>query len=236
MRIAIIADIHGNLVALNAVLHDLSQQSTVNAIVIAGDLCLNGPCPRQVLDTVQGLQCPVIQGNVDVDVVTVAPKGAKKRSIIEWTRQQIGSAGIDYLASLPKEHLITNPDGTDLLVVHANPLDLQQAIFPTTPESMLEHLLGELPSTIGALAFGHLHITYTRRWRHLFLVDVGSCGLSRDQDQRAAYAILSWQDNAWQAEHRRIAYDIEAVVQQLRTCGMPHFEKRIKVLTEASYT
>lgn len=236
MRIAILADIHGNQVALNAVLHDISQQPPVDSIVIAGDLCLNGPCPRQVLDTIQGLHCPVIQGNVDVDVVTVAPKGTKKRNIIEWTRQQIGQAGIDYLAALPKQHLVSNPDGCDLLIVHANPLDQQQAIFPTAPESMLEHLLGHLPQTIGAIAFGHLHITYARRWRHLFIVDVGSCGLPRDQDQRAAYAILSWQNNTWQAEHRRVAYDIEAVVEQLRTCGMPHFEKRIKVLTEASYT
>ena len=236
MRVAILSDIHGNQIALNSVLQDLSEQAPVDSIVIAGDLCLNGPCPRQVLDTIQGLQCPVIQGNVDVDVVTIAPKSTKKRNIIEWTRQQIGQAGIDYLASLPKEHLVANPAGSDLLVVHANPLDQQQAIFPEAPESMLEHLLGQLPPTIGAIAFGHLHITYTRRWRHLFMVDVGSCGLPRDQNQHAAYAILSWQDNTWQAEHRRVAYDLESVVQQLRTCGMPHAEKRIKVLSEASYT
>lgn len=236
MRVAILSDIHGNLIALNSVLQDLSQQPPVDAIVIAGDLCLNGPCPRQVLDTIQGLQCPVIQGNVDVDVVTIAPKSTKKRNIIEWTRQQIGQAGIDYLASLPRQHLVANPEGSDLLVVHANPLDQQQAIFPDAPDSMLEHLLGQLPPTIGAIAFGHLHITYTRHWRHRLLVDVGSCGLPRDQNQHASYAILAWQDNTWQAEHRRVAYDLETVVQQLRTCGMPHAEKRIKVLTEASYT
>src|SRR5438270_13192943 len=92
MRVAILADIHGNQIALNSVLQDLSQQPPVDSIVIAGDLCLNGPCPRQVLDTIQGLQCPVIQGNVDVDVVTIAPKSTKKRNIIAWTRQQIGQA------------------------------------------------------------------------------------------------------------------------------------------------
>jgi len=83
MRVAIISDIHGNQIALEAVLEDLSQQPAVDHLVIAGDLCLNGPCPKQVLDTVQRLDCPVIQGNVDAEVVNQAPeKGPKKRTTV----------------------------------------------------------------------------------------------------------------------------------------------------------
>jgi predicted phosphodiesterase len=182
------------------------------------------------------MRFPVIQGNVDVDVVTQASKGPKKRSIITWTREEIGQEGIDYLASLPEHYLVNNPDGSDLLVVHANPLDMEQAIFPTTPDSMLEHLLGGLEPTIGALAFGHLHIAYTRRWKHLLLADAGSCGLPRDGDLRASYCILAWEDHVWQAENRRIAYDVKAVVKQMKSCGMPNVEKRIKILLEANYS
>ena len=65
MRVAVISDIHGNQIALEAVLEDLSQQAPVDHTIIAGDLCLNGPCPAQVLDIVRGLNCPVIQGNVE---------------------------------------------------------------------------------------------------------------------------------------------------------------------------
>lgn len=236
MRVAILSDIHGNQVALEAVLQDLAQQPAVDQIVIAGDLCLNGPSPRQVLDTIQGLRCPVIQGNVDVDVVTQSPKkGSKKRSIVDWTREQIGPEGIAYLEALPFSHLVANPDGTDLLVVHANPLNQEEAIFPSAPDSMLEHLLVELPTNIGVLAFGHLHVTYARQWRHLLLFDAGSCGLPRDEDLRAAYGILTWQDGTWQGEHRRVEYDVSLVVKQLRNCGMPNIEKRIRILTEAKY-
>ena len=236
MRIAIISDIHGNQVALNAVLEDLASQSSVDHLVVAGDLCLNGPCPREVLEIVQGLHCPVIQGNVDAEVVTAAPSaGAKKRSTAAWTREQIGPAGIQYLASLPLSHRISNLDGSDLLVVHANPLNLEDAIFPNASDSTLENLLGGLEPTIGALAFGHLHIAYTRRWRHLLLVDVGSCGLPRDDDHRASYAIINWQENAWEAEIHRVVYDVQAVVKQIKASGMPNPEKRVKVLLEARY-
>jgi len=220
MRIAVIADIHGNQLALEAVLEDLSHQPAVDQLVIAGDLCLNGPCPREVLDTVQKLNCPVIQGNVDLEVVNEAPeKGAKKRTTVAWTREQI----------------VANPAGSDLLIVHANPLNLEDAIFPNAPDSTLAYLLGGIDHNVGALAFGHLHIAYTRRWRHLLLADVASCGLPRDEDLRAAYGILSWQDTAWDAEIRRVAYDVKAMVKQIKTCGMPNVEKRVKTLLEARY-
>ena len=236
MRIAIISDIHGNQIALEAVLQDLHHQPSVDHLVIAGDLCLNGPCPREVLEIVQGLNCVVLQGNVDLEVVTQAPdKGAKKRNTAAWTREQIGQAGIDYLASLPHSHRIENSQGSDLLIVHANPLNLEDAIFPNAPDSTLEHLLGGLDDGIGAVAFGHLHIAYTRTWRHLFLIDVGSCGLPRDEDFRASYAILSWQASSWVAEIRRVAYDVQAVVKQIKTSGIPNIEKRVKTLLDAKY-
>ena len=236
MRIAIISDIHGNQLALEAVLQDFARQPAVDKLVIAGDLCLNGPCPRQDLETIQSLQCSVLRGNVDVEVVTQAPdKGEKKRSTAAWTREQIGQAGIDYLASLPLAHRISNSHGSDLLIVHANPLNVEDAIFPNASDSTLEQLLGDLDDNIGAMAFGHLHIAYTRQWRHLFLVDVGSCGLPRDEDHRASYGILSWQGNGWEAEIRRVPYDVQAVVKQIKTSGMPNVDKRKKTLLEARY-
>jgi predicted phosphodiesterase len=236
MRIAVISDVHGNQVALEAVLQDVEQQPGISQVIFAGDLCLNGPRPREVLAIIQELGCPVIQGNVDIDVIRPGQqKSAKKQEIASWTREQIGEDGILYLASLPFYHLVVNAKGTDLLVVHANPLNQHEAIYATTPDSKLEHLLGNLAPTIGAVAFGHYHVAYQRRWRHLLLVDAGSSGLPRDGDARASYAILTWQDNVWQAEHRRVKYDINATVKQLRQCGIPHVEKRIKVLTTAKY-
>ena len=240
MRIAIISDIHGNQVAFEAVLRDLAQQTPVDEMVIAGDNCLNGPRPREVLTMLQDLKCPVLQGNVDEDIVTLRPKkGTKKRAMVEWTREQIGPEGIKYLASLPISYTVENPErieGSNMLVVHANPLNLDEAIFPSASEETLEHYLGELDPSIGVVAFGHFHVAYMRPWQHVLLVDAGSCGLPRDEDLRASYALLTWRDGEWQAEHRRVPYDVDRVVQQMKESGMPNVEKRIKILTGASYT
>jgi predicted phosphodiesterase len=237
MRIAIISDIHGNLIAFDAVLQDLQEQPPVDHLVIAGDLCLNGPCPRQVIERVQSLRCPVIQGNTDMEIVTQAPeKGEKKRNTTAWTREQIGQPGIHYLASLPFSHTISTPTGRDLLIVHANPLNLEDAIFPNSSDAELETMLGGLDGRVDVLAFGHLHIAFIRKWRHLLLFDVGSCGIPRDEDHRASYGILTWDEqNGWQAEIHRVPYDVEAVIRQIRASGMPNPEKRVKVLVEARY-
>lgn len=264
MRVAILSDIHGNQLALEAVLSDLRDQPRCDELVIAGDLCLNGPRPREVLHIVRELRCPVIQGNVDLETVTQAPeKSEKKRSTVGWTREQIGQEGIDYLAALPFSYRVTNritplelqrrveaaieagmedpllpihqEGGRDLLIVHANPLNLEDALFPNADDATLESLLGGLDKEIGALAFGHLHIAYMRRWRGLLLADVASCGVPRDEDLRATYGILTWNDGQWEAELRRVSYDVQAVVKQIKSCGMPNAEKRVKVLLEARY-
>src|SRR5689334_2697180 len=102
MRIAVISDIHGNQIALEVVLQDLDKQPDISQIIIAGDLCLNGPRPREVLSIIQKLNCPVIQGNVDADVARQnTQKRVKKQDTVSWTREQIGEDGIAYLASLP---------------------------------------------------------------------------------------------------------------------------------------
>src|SRR5437868_11531069 len=98
MRIAILSDVHGNQVALEAVLQDLDRQPDISQIIVAGDLCLNGPRPRQVLSIIQKLNCPVIQGNVDADVALQnTHKRVKKQDIVSWTREQIGEEGVSYL-------------------------------------------------------------------------------------------------------------------------------------------
>ena len=240
MRIALLSDIHGNLVALDAVLDDLRQQGAIDQIIVAGDLVWSGPWPAQVVDRVREVATAVVQGNTDAYFrhrAGATPSGKdddRFAAHLAWMIERLGSERVDFLADLPFSwHVSPDPDD-ELLVVHANPFDLERPIPPHLAAEDLDELLmgedGRGPEW-QALAFGHLHAPYVLRWQGRLLVDVASAGLPMDGDQRAAYAILTWdRHQRWQAEHRRVFYPVPVAAHEMRTCGMPrgkHFAERL---------
>lgn len=242
MRVAALSDIHGNLVALEAVLADLARQGPVDHIIIAGDLVWAGPWPAEVVDRVQAISTAVIQGNTDAFFKHVAgetPDGKDESRFAahrQWMEAQLGAERAAYLAGLPFSCRISPPSqhngagaGHDLLVVHANPIDQERAIEPRLTENNLDKLLSD-SGDWAALAFGHLHIPSVSTWRGRLLINVASVGLPMDGDPRAVYALLTWDGARWHAEHRRVFYNVPVVVRQMRTGGMPrgkHFAERL---------
>ncbi len=241
MRLAIMSDIHGNLTALEAVLAGIAARGPFDALGVAGDICEWGPQPAAALARVRGLGCPVVQGNTDRNVVTTDEAwlraiGKSDNSIkgLAWTRAQIGVAGADYLAGLPFAHTYHGPNGQDVLMVHANPRDMDTHLDPDASEDEVRALLGD--TTAAVVVFGHLHTPYVRRVAGRLLVDVSSVGYPRDGDRRAAYAILTWDGHdGWQATIERVPYDLEAAAAAFHASGMPRAEKRVAQLYRASY-
>lgn len=244
MRIALLSDIHGNLPALDAVLSDLQPRGPFDQVIVAGDLAWSGPWPAEVVDRVRAVATVVIQGNTDAFFARHpmdTPLGKDEDRFaaqLVWMLDRLGSARAAYLAGLPFDHRIVPAPGHELRVVHANPVDLERPITPHLAGADLDELLldaaGQEP-TWRALAFGHVHVPYIQHWRARLLVDVASVGLPMDRDPRACYAILTWDGQAWQAEHRRVFYPAPVVAHEMRTCGMPrgkHFSER---LVAASY-
>jgi predicted phosphodiesterase len=239
MRLAILSDVHGNLTALEAVLADLDACGPFNALGVAGDLCEWGPYPREALERVRALGCPVVQGNTDRyltmgDAEELRALGKSDKAIrdLAWTRDQLGAAGVAYLAALPFAHTFAGPDGQDVLLVHANAIDQETHLAPDAAPEEVARLLGG--TNASAVAFGHLHIPYTRSLDGRLLVDVASVGHPRDGDRRAAYAILEW-GGAWRATIHRVASDLEAAAAAFRASGMPRPERSIKEMYRASY-
>jgi predicted phosphodiesterase len=238
MRLAILSDIHGNLAALEAVLADLEACGSFDALGVAGDLCEWGPQPREVLRRVQALGCPVVQGNTDrnvtiADAAELRAMGKTEKAIaaLAWTRGQIGDEGVAYLAALPFAHTYAGPDGRDVLMVHANPTDLETPLAPDTPDEEVTHLLGATPAVV--VAFGHVHVPFVRVVGGHLLVDVASVGYPCDGDQRAAYATLEW-DGAWRATIHRVPYDLEATAAVFMASGIPRPNKRIRAMYRAA--
>lgn len=235
MRIALLSDIHGNLLALDACLADLESQGGADGIVVAGDLCLDGPKPKKVLQRLEEIGATCIRGNTDRYLSddgsgeTFEPAEAAQ---IAWTRREIGERWISWLKELPFA-LRIGEDDNQLLVVHANPRTDDEHIWPDAEEEELERLIGDETAT--AIAFGHLHIPFVRMWRRKLLVNVSSAGLPKDGDSRASYAILTERGGGWQVKHRRVAFDVKKVATQLTDCGIPESAELIATLRRHRY-
>ncbi|HEU5330720.1 MAG TPA: CHAD domain-containing protein [Thermomicrobiales bacterium] len=235
MQVAILSDIHGNPLALEAVLADLAARGGADLLAIAGDLCLDGPQPREVVERVLALGCPVVQGNTDRDLAATPAPDEGAGALLAWTRAALGEEYLAYLRDLPFAHEIAAPDGSRLLIVHANPRNLDEHLRPYASEPELLSLLGDLAPEITTIAFGHLHIPYTRRVGRFLLADIASVGLPKDGDRRAGYGLLTWTDAGWQVEQRRVEYPVEEVVAQLRAAAPPESAELIKRLLRARY-
>ena len=237
MRIAILSDIHGNLVGLDACLADLQQQGGADVVVAAGDLCMDGPKPKKVLQRLQEVGAQCIKGNTDrfVGATTEAElegTNEEDRTQVEWVRADLGDKWVAWLRDLPFS-LRFGPADNELLVVHANPKTDSDHIWPDADDATLERFLdGESASTI---AFGHLHLPYSRVWRGKMLVNVSSAGLPKDGDPRAGYAILTERTGGWEVKHRRVAFDVKKVATQLADCGIPGSAELISTLRRHRY-
>ena len=228
--VAVIADIHGNVAALNSVLEDLQSQP-YDSLVVAGDLVLNGPRPVESLDTIQNLGAPTIYGNADLFVFDEQ----YSRDGLDWVREKLGTDGLSYLKSLPFEHRITPPGGKspedDLLIVHATPTDVTRALvlqpdhlrlLTVTPEEEARTLLGDAKANL--ILAGHLHYaSYGVPCGQRYSI-IDSVGFPFDGDHRVGYARVTWDGQEWHVENHRLSYDYHNVVEDIRGCGAPFGE------------
>ncbi len=234
MRVAILSDIHGNLVSLDACLNDLEQQGGADFIVAAGDLCVDGPKPKKVLQRLIEIDAHCIRGNTDryIGERDEAALPAAERAQLQWTRGQLGEKLIAWLGELPFSQRF-GEDANQLLIVHANPTNDDEHVWPDADDATLERLIGA--ETANAIAFGHLHLPYVRVWRGKMLVNVASAGLPKDGDPRASYAIATQRSGGWEVKHRRVAFDVKKVATQLADCGIPGSIELIATLRRHRY-
>ena len=234
LRLAIVSDIHGNLRGLDACLDDLAAQGGADVLVGAGDYCMDGPRPLEVLERLRDAGAVCARGNTDRALAALEFEGgdADEAAAFLWQRERLGPAWLAWLRDLP--FALRFGDGADgVLVVHANPKTDDEHIWPDASDAFLERVMAGVEER--TIAFGHLHLPYVRVWRERLLVDVSSAGLPKDGDPRASYALLTLRSGGWQVKHRRIAFDVEKVVHEIEKSGMPDRDKRLKVLRRHRY-
>jgi predicted phosphodiesterase len=237
MRVALVSDVHGNLRGLDACLADLAEQGGADLLVGAGDYCVDGPHPREVLERLAQAGATCVRGNTDRTIAQapLATSGEEEEgeaAQLAWQREQLGEGWTRWLGALPFAHRV-GENGDALLVVHATPKRDDEHIWPDADDAFLERATADVVER--TLAFGHLHLPYVRVWRDRLFVNVSSAGLPKDGDARAGYAIFTRRSGGWEVKHRRVPFDVESVVRDIEKSGMPGREKRISVLRRHRY-
>ena len=218
MRVAVFSDVHGNLTALEAVLDDIAQQR-VDTAVFAGDLCLVGPrpaaCVARLMDAWPGMS---LFGNTDDWILGRQTPPDPLQKLAAWTAAQLPQAQRNWLAALPFSQQVrpTSDPADALLVVHANPQDVNQLIYPPEAEQLVRYGRVRQPddalapllagTEAGVIAFGHLHVPSVRVWEGRRLVNISSVSMAGDGDPRAKYGLFSWHDGRWEFERRFVTY------------------------------
>ena len=238
MRVAVLADIHGNLPACEAVLQDIKRQNP-DYIIAAGDLALRGPYPRETYDLLKSTCNELLLGNTDCYVSGNYVSGAYrdpehwKTELLAWTRNELGSERVQALGHLKFSHRYSPRKGQDLFVCHANPKNLEESLEPTLDEHTVRKYLTNLDAA--AVAFGHLHFPYRRRVGRTLIADVASAGIPRDGDLRPAWGLFTWTPRGWRVQIRRVRYPVRKTTQALHDRKVPGATLLIHKMLEARY-
>lgn len=237
MRIGLISDIHGNLIALESVLSELKQEQ-IDRVICLGDVAALGPQPREVIGRLRELSCPVVMGNTDDWYLQPLPEGDDElREIAQWGLQQFTDADLDYLRSFQPVIEMTLDTDKTLLCSHGSPRSYTDVITSTTPTAEVRSMFAGYQALI--MVGGHTHVQMLRRYEQAFIINPGSVGLpgvgpDREDLPRnkhvhwAEYAIITLHNGHVSFDLRRTPLDIPALLQAGYASGMPDIDSWVR--------
>jgi putative phosphoesterase len=216
VKVALISDVHSNIIALDAVLADIDSIG-VEQIVSAGDIVGYYPYPNETIERFGSRNIHSILGNHDRAVIRINPVGMNKMAAeaVLWTSKHVSADGVDYLRNLKARMHVKL--GSHLAgIYHGSPRDDDEYLYEIDagPE-LLEMCDCDL------LVVGHTHIPFIKKFDSGTIINSGSVGQPRDGDKRASYVLFD--DDADDFQIRRVEYDIEAVEKKVQTAGLPPF-------------
>ena len=235
MTIALIADIHANLPALEAVLQGIDTRHP-DMIYCLGDLVGYNIWPNEVIQTIRKRQIPTIAGNHDLKANTTRP--ALQDSPKNYAYTLINASERAYLQALPAHMRLEFQfygGSLHVLLVHGSPLSVNEYLFEYMAEEALLKLMMDAKADI--LCFGHTHKPYHRilnspdkgkdHFRHA--INTGSVGKPKDDDPRACYVLLHFTPfttanvaESLTVEFVRVEYDIEKAARAVEESPLPN--------------
>lgn len=236
MKIALISDMHGHALALEAVLADI-QRRQVDQIICLGDVATIGYQPQKTLALIKSLGCLCLMGNHDAALLQphraadfqIAPSMLPS---LDWCAGQLAEEDFAFLRTfLPLAEAPLGGQDT-MLCFHGSPQANTDIILATTPEVELDRFLDGRRASIWA--GGHTHLQMLRQHEGMLVVNPGSVGSSFRSVYKpgsppvlnpwAEYAIVSWQTGHLSVDCRRVAFDRQATKEAIITSRVPNQE------------
>ncbi|MBK8023689.1 MAG: metallophosphoesterase family protein [Chloroflexi bacterium] len=242
MRLAVLSDIHGNGVALEAVLQDLQNQRA-DQVVCLGDAIQGGPQPAEVVAMLRELACPVVMGNADDWLLTGVASDAEQiadarraqmEAVREWQLSRLREADLTFIRAFQPTVRLTLDPRLSLLCYHGSPRSFDDLILPQTPNEEVRGILNPEPGTL--YTGGHTHVQFIRHFDHTFHFNPGSIGLAYRHDQPedrfrpdpwAEYALLTAEKGGLSLEFRRVPFDVRRLIEVYRASGRPHSDSPV---------
>jgi len=212
VRVAALADVHGNAPALKAVLAEVARER-VDAIVFCGDLTW-GPLPNETLEVVRAIELPVhfVRGNADRMV------GTDDSDRGRWLAEQHGAEGTEFVNGFDQA-VVLDVDGLGpTRFVHGSPRRDDECVTPRTPDERVGEFMAGVPERVVVTA--HVHVSYDRQVGDGRLVGPGSVGRPYEGRRGARWAILGPD-----VDLRSTDYDHEATAEAYRASGIPNVEE-----------
>lgn len=212
MRLGLIADVHANLPALEAVLSDMPP---IDDLVCAGDVVGYNPWPVECVERIREVASVTVQGNHDRTVRKPARYRHNRMAEagLEYALEALDDDQLAWLDGLPFRAEIAN-GGYLLGHSHPDPDKRGTYVYPADFPSVRS----EIDEYRGCI-LGHTHVQHEATIDDRLIVNPGSVGQPRDADPRAAYAVLDTGTNS--VDLRRIEYDVERVQARIRAEGLP---------------
>jgi putative phosphoesterase len=229
-RVAVLSDIHGNAVALEAVRAAIRSEAP-DAVLVCGDLAFNGPDPCAAVDAVREMESEgalVIAGNTDVAVADFDwaaafpwfPEGPPSSFVAaaEWAHVELGTERVDWLRRLPSERRL-HVEGAMLLACHASP-GSQTAGFDADldPTVVLDRIMR---TEARVICCGHTHLPEVRDFGWKMIVNDGSAGYIFDGEPTASWALVTLDGESVSVDIRRTEFDALTVANAISERGLP---------------
>ena len=238
--IALISDVHGNAVALDAVLRDIAQHD-VDQVVCLGDIAACGPEPEAVIARLSELGCSCVAGNTDEWLLgRLLPEPHERdyqtlMALIEWGASEISATARRYLGGLPARREL-ELGGARLLCFHGSPRASREAILAETPDQALREMFRSF--SVSLYAGGHTHLQLVRHFDSALVVNPGSVGVALAADRPSSpvlpvahYALAAVDDLDVDATMRHVAFDATAAAARADASGMPYGDQWAEILS-----